>query len=351
MISDDLQFWHEDLFDFSHHCRDTNPRRLAKRIRTLLDDDGLKLVLSRKTGWQFSCIQALFATAWSIPGLSRNTQRITLRYFEGDHIESAIYFLAGFSNVTQLTIDCKRAVGDNRLDFDVQIIVESCPHLETLIINDLQDHDGSLRKAAKLQKLDITFYGGYDDLGERSFFLFDELPVNSAQSLQSLGICVCVENDDDESFLLDLFDSYVNLTEFKTQALNSLLCKVLTHGKFMLTSLDVACWFHNRDLSVEVVLEVFYAQSLEYLRHLVFNFQHTISDPTLDVDLDELDAEEDELVSAIANLRHLETLDLKTTCYTSWFERFAQLRHLKSISVSVWHTVFDDDPATDGTVP
>jgi len=157
MISDDLQFWHEDSFDFSDLCCDTKPRQLGRRIRKLLDDDNLKLVLSRKSGWQFSCIQALFATAASLPGLSRNTRSITLSYFEGDDVENAIYFLAGFTAVTQLTIDYEPE-GDTPPSLDFGIIVESCPLLETLVITYLRYHDGSLAKAAKLQKVDITFF-------------------------------------------------------------------------------------------------------------------------------------------------------------------------------------------------
>ena len=188
-----------------------------------------------------------------------------------------------------------------------------------------------------------------------SFFYSDELPANSAPTLTSLGINICAEYNDG-SVSLDRFDSYVNLTEFKTLDLNLTLCKVLTHGKFTLTNLDVTCLYHDRDPSAEALLSIFHAPSLMYLRSLAFNFRRTIDDTDLgqaekDELEDELESEEDELISAIANLRHLETLDLLTPCYTSWFKRFAQLRHLKSISVSVWDTVFDDDPATDGKVP
>ena len=256
--------------------------------------------------------------------------------FRRTHLESAIYFLAGFTAVTQLTIDFKPVGDDPPLDFGV--IVESCPHLETLVVTKLRDHFGSLAEATKLQKVDITFLK--TDLIEMSFFYADELPANSAQSLTSLGINICAE-DDEESLTLDRFDSYVNLTEFKTMDLTSPLCKVLTCGKFTLTSLDVSCWSEDRDPSAEALLSIFHAPSLMYLRHLAFNFRRTNSDLGL--------AEEDELVSAIANLRHLETLDLKMTCYTSWFKRFARLRHLKAIFVILWEIWFDDD--LEGKVP
>jgi hypothetical protein len=340
VIANDLDFWYEDSFDFKDHWRYrqprryTQPRQLGRIIRKLLNDDGLNLVLSRKAGWQFSCLQALLATAASIPGLSRNTRSVTLTCFEQNQLlDIAIDYLTGFSALTQLTVEFQLR-DDIQPCLNLTLIIESCPFLETLVITHLREHLGSLAKASKLQKLEITFGCPLGD--ETTIFSSRHLPANSAQSLKSLGISIRGQCDA-ESFTLDLLDSYVNLAEFKSYDLKLPLCKMLTHGKFTLSSLDVTCTYPSRDPSVEALLAMFYAPSFKYLRYLAFDFDFRF-----------MRAESDELVSAIATLRHLESLNLKMICCTSWLKRFAQLRHLKSILLFFWRIEFDD---YDGKAP
>ena len=111
---------------------------------------------------------------------------------------------------------------------------------------------------------------------------------------------------------------------------------MLTHGKFTLTSLDVTCTYPDSDSpSVEALLAMFYAPSFKYLRYLAFDFAFLFTR-----------AESDELVSTIATLRYLESLNLKMICCTSWLKRFAQLRHLKSILLFFWRIEFDDYNST-----
>lgn len=163
------------------------------------------------------------------------------------------------------------------------------------------------------------------------------LPLNSAQRFQSLSISLerafgqgdCSSED---------FDSLVNLTHIKFQLLTHEFCNILIHGKFKLTSLQVAsrspAWPTN-------LLPIFSASSLEFLRHLDFDPEYEMDEP-VDPNLERAGR----LWKAITYLRRLETVELKMSCCTSWFTQFARLSGLKSICLYDTFIQFDD---YDGT--
>jgi hypothetical protein len=310
-----------------------------------LSDNDLKLVLSRRTEWQFSIVQTLFAVATSVPELCRNTRKVFFRDFDNS-LEIAIDCLAAFTALTELTIEFD-AESDGDIDFDG--IVDCCPLLTTLVVLGLLDASGSLNGAVNLRKLFLTF-----SHQKTPYLNSGLLPFNSAQSLESIGITVWGGCDTSELFTLERF---VNLTHFETHNLDLLTGEILTHGKFTLTSLD-ATYFtptddDTSDLPIESLLGMFGAPSLKSLRRLKFITCYNSSLNDVDppqFSVKQLRDEGNQLVSAIgANFGDLEYLELHLDCFTSRLKSFAKLRHLKSITLRVRCSLilFDD---YDGTV-
>ena len=351
MIANDLEFWREGSFDIANLFYSGEGRPLARRTRNLLNDNDLKLVLSRRTAWQFSTLQTLFAVATRVPELCQNTRKVFFRHFEGNCLEIAIDYMAAFTALTELKIECADECDEGGyVDFDG--IVDCCPLLTTLVVMDLPEASGSLNGATNLRKLVLTFSST-----QSAYLDSDLLPFNSAQTLESIGITVWGRYDTSEDSSEDDFtlDHFVNLAHFETKNLNLLTWEILTHGKFTLTSLDVTYFRRTPSDPVDLILfesllSMFDAPSLKSLRRLKFSFPYSgcVGDPKVP-DKQRRD-EGNQLVSAIGtNFGDLERLELEIECCTSALKSFAKLRYLKSITLCVgWSVIHFDD--YDGTV-
>jgi len=347
MIANDLEFWRGESFDIAELFRTDQGRPLARRTRKLLNDNDLKLVLSRKTAWQFSTIQMLFAVATSVPELCQNTRKVRFRHFE--FLEPAFDYLAAFTALTELTIEFPDECTTNEAYLDFETIVDCCPLLTTLVVRGFPDAFGNLNRAANLRKLVLAFSSTQP--ADLDSYL---LPFNSAQTLESIGLRVSEISEISEDFTLDRF---VNLVHFETESLSFPTCEILTLGKFVLTSLDVTYFTPTDDdtteLPIESLLRMFDAPSLQSLRRLKFITCYNRSVNDVDppqVSVKQVRDEGNHLVSAIgANFGDLENLELRIDCFTSRLKSFAKLRHLKSITLRVgWSLIRFDD--YDGTV-
>ena len=344
IIANDLEFWREGLFDIADLFQAGQGRPLARRTRKLLNDNDLKLVLSRRTEWQFSTIQSLFAVATSVPELCQNTRKVFLREFENS-LEIAIDYMAAFTALTELTIE----FNDDCDDADFDGIVDCCPLLTTLVLMGLPEASGSLNGAANLRKLVLIFWET-----QSAYLDSNLLPFKSAQTLESIDITIWGRYDilgDSKDFTLDRF---VNLAHFETTNLNLLTWEILTHGKFTLTNLDVTyCRLSPGDpvdlIPFESLLSMFDAPSLKSLRRLQFSFPYARCADDPEVPIEQRRDEGNQLVSAIGtNFEDLENLELDTEFCTSQLKSFAKLRYLKSITLRVGLSFihFDD---YDGT--
>src|SRR5277367_1243690 len=332
-IANELAFWHDIHFDVTEliNLHQRKPRLQARHIRKLFHDEHLVGCLSRKRDWRFSNTETFFAIVMSIPELPQTTRRVWFDCFHaGFHL--AVDWLATFTSLTELQITFPNDY-DSELPFDLGAIVDSCPHLETLELSYLSEYCGSLAQASNLRKLDVDFE---DD---STIVLSTLLPLNSAHCFQSLSI----RGEDLEFREFDFnngdFESLVNITNIKFETLGREFCNILIHGNFTLTSLHIVYIAYEPKL--EVVLPIFWASSLEFLRDLDFDAEfgfHWPFQPDLNL--------AGQIWNAVTNLRRLETLKLKLTCCTSWFKQFAQLSHLISIRLYDVYIVFDD---YDGT--
>ena len=331
-IVDELDFWHDDSFDITDYFvyRSDQPRWRSRYIRKLFEDDGLNRALSRKTAWQFPCIYSFNAIVTIIPDLPRNIRKVCFSYFATDTFNVAIDYLAAFKSLTDLKIELCLNL-DDRGALPLEPIFSSCPLLETLEVSDLTNCDGPLPPTAhNLRKLNFTFAS--DKLIILTWQFFRRMP-----NIKSLGIDIhqpwtCGAS----GFHVEEAGSFRSLVHFETQSLNSSLCTFLIHGDFTLTSLNVDYWRDGPDPPLETVLAIFNAPALRGLRQLQFRTKYFFNfEPTLDIS--------DQILSAITNLRHLETLELVlAVCCTSWLKRCAQLSRLKSISLGMGSIVFGD---------
>lgn len=157
-IANEVEFWQDENFNFSDLLHSQEQRKHAHAVRALLTDDDFKRVLSRRRRWSFSNIQMLFATA-SVPEICRNTRSITFNYFKDHTIENAVEFLAIFSAPTRLTIDFDVYMECDDSLLNLGTIVDSCPLLEILSLQDVERCSGTLVRAANLKKLNILLCG------------------------------------------------------------------------------------------------------------------------------------------------------------------------------------------------
>jgi len=324
-----LAFWYDDHF----HITDLfffdfwKPRFQARYIRRLLHDDHLVSCLSRKRVWRFKNVDTFLAIVMSIPELPQTAHGVWFACFP-ESLDLSVDCLATFTSLTDLRIDVPTTVWSK---LDLGAIVDSCPHLETLDLRYLGEYCGSLAKASNLRKVQVEFREETGMVMASSF-----LPLNSAQRFQSLSISLEWAFEPVNCSFED-FDILVNLTHIKFQLLSNQFCNILIHGKFKLTSLQVAtrypAWPTN-------LVHIFSAPSLEFLRHLDFDAEYAMypQDPDLD--------SASQIWEGITNLRRLETVILKMGCRTSWFTQFAQLSRLISIFLYDTFIQFDD---YDGT--
>jgi hypothetical protein len=331
-ITNELAFWHDDKFDIANfiHLNKRKPRLQARHIRKLLNDKNLVSCLSRKRSWRFSNVETFFAIVMGIPELPLYTQRVWFYWFpEGLHL--SVDWLATFTSLTELRIDFHISP-TSEMEFDLGALVDLCPRLETLKLGNLGEYCGSLAKASNLRQLGFQFRSP-DPVVSSAL-----LPLDSAPRLQSFSI---TRSQGDVKLSHEDFDSFRNLTHIEFSLLYDDFCKILIHGKFRLTSLSIAYESETFDPGPDVLLRLFCASSLEFLRHLDLNTEHDFlepEDPNLELS--------GQIWKAVTNLRRLETVKLKMICCTSWFKQFGQLRHLESICLNHLLIEFDD---YDGT--
>lgn len=327
-VVNNLDFWHRGELDFSvlfGIYQRLSPRREARYIKNVLDDNDLVCHLNRKSGWAFFNIETFTTIVNRIPELRRNTHKIAFVYFH-EALNFTIDSLATFTHLTELIL---KVDDRDAYTVDLDAIVESCPNLEKLDIESLLKYCGSLAPATKLQKLNFIISTENSDAVN---VLSAILPINSAHSLTQLGVTF---NLDTNNIPPDRFAPFLNITHFTTQSVCLAICDILVHGSFKLTYLDITGYAEGYDASFDALLSIFKATSLKSLRSFQLKLEPV---PTDALTLEKAA----QLSSAIINLRHLESLDYFANCSTSWFDHVANLRNLKTISL--YNSMVEFDP-------
>jgi hypothetical protein len=263
--------------------------------------------VNRRSSWIFSTIEEFFAIV-SIPELPQNTRSISFEQLT-DGFGFVIDSLATFAALTDLLFDFSSTPYTTEIDLDA--IVESCPLLEKIDFVWVATHCGTLASAAHLKELNPDNHPELETVLSPSL-----LPIDSAHTLESFKLW------EGENYIHnvtpDEFDRFTNLNHLEIECLTptSVFWDILKLGKFKLTTRKLR-YSEKRGVGIFAdVSGVFATPSLKFLRDLVFiSFGGSIND---------------ELISAITNLPDLETLE-SVICCTSSFERFANLRHLKSV--------------------
>ena len=164
------------------------------------------------------------------------------------------------------------------------------------------------------------------------------LPIDSAHTLDSFKLW------EGENYIHNVtpddFDRFTNLKHLEIECVTptSVFWDILKLGKFRLTTLKLR-YSEKRGVGIfDDVSGVFDAPSFKFIRNVVFiSLGRSIKD---------------EPISAITNLRDLETLELEGSviCCTLWFECFANLRDLKSVLFERGTIEFDDYDGNFGKV-
>src|SRR5436190_22487573 len=82
-IGNEADMWHKQSFDLGelfHSHRDTDRKNEAREgefFKALLSDKDLVHCLERKTAWQFSSLEGLFAVLRDVPSFQQNARAIT----------------------------------------------------------------------------------------------------------------------------------------------------------------------------------------------------------------------------------------------------------------------------------
>ena len=310
----ETDFWYRDQLEFSHfrhdeveHNRATVQRRDYERA---LADERLVRVLGhqRKSGWTFSGIQPFLVVIERIPLFYQHARRINLR--DIDHgLGIAIDKLASCQLITRLFIRfCLETINLNA-------IAKSCPYLEDLELECLDDYRGTLQHNKNLRHLSIQF----DECSSTRKLTTSLIPIDSARTLTSLVLqdCYAIVND----FKQHPFYGFHNLRHLALFPLlyeTEDLCNMIIDIDIKLTEVEVE-FVPRFETSSNVLISTFAAKCLQHLEKFTIRADTDIFEPDFDRIVDAI-------TSQLLSLKEIKlVMDLKI----HWCKKFARLTNLK----------------------
>jgi hypothetical protein len=329
-IASDLDFW--QVWELPNICQelsilDLHPLVQARRIKNLLLDDALARRLHRKTAWRFSSIDVFYAIVTGVPEVFQHTNRLQFENF-ADGLGIAVGRLGMFSSLISLNI----SVPPPMEEVDLGMIAASCPLLNFLAIQDLQDYRGSLEHAANLRNLRIEFY---QHETFQALLLPNLIPTRSAETLRSFNITFGLFDDD--NFALLALTTFLKLKTLVIDPLIPQLCDLIRHGGFTLTNLEIEFSQPIPGLELADLLAILSAPCVRFLRVLKFKLDSDRDDRLIDTDEEEWT---DAIISEMLKLQYLDCLVLMMGLRMTWCERFAALKNLTILHYDYFH--YDD---------
>jgi hypothetical protein len=349
----ELTIWRQDKFDITALFQppQTHISHYARVVRSLLQDERLVAAMSLKQRWEFTQSPEVFFTMFmEIPQMRHNTRKLSFIYYTG--LNFAFSQLSEFTRLTCLNISIDWEVSIAERAVDLGLISDSCPFLEELRLHGLTEFCGDINQLSRLRELSILYVG--EDGEGLGVFNSQLVPLDSYKTLSSFAL------DTVSSEMIDidprLFEPFVNLTKFRvTRYLTSHFCKILTHGKFVLTilSIDIDLWVDK--LSILSILGMLRASGLQQLRHLDIGIrsepEHVHGEPkpirlrpqTIEQGLDH----HDQIINAITTLSKLEMLQLTAGLRLSSCHKFARLTALKYLNYTIFRPYIDGNQRSD----
>ena len=335
-IGNKADMWHKQSFDlgqlFPYPSLLRNDRKYEARegefFKTLLSDTDLLCCLERKTAWQFSSLEGLFAVLRDVPSFQQNARAITLDDFKNG-LFVALDRLRACDRVTKISASLPYEYGD------LNLVTDSFPFLEELELFELDEfrgimrHNaslsiGSLQANSRLQTLVLGFAN--PDRANPKFFQRLLLPLNSAKTLTKLVLHDCDRISDDIPTSLSIFR---NLKELRLNSIPDGFRDVLNHATFTLTTFKVD--FVDRHFpDMRAVLT---SDSLRELKHLLIANVYSPDD----------EAQKNLVPFLVEQFQFLEILELGTElALPLQCPLFTSLRRLRSLRISVPHILTHD---------
>lgn len=265
MAALEVEFWTSEDFDFDSLLPEgvypNTPSRAAQtwyatmnRLNALLKNDRIASRLGAKTRWTFSNPTLLDFAILNIPNFRHTVREIKLPV-------RGIAKLYLCSRITKLTL--------SEIDRRIRLVQihESCPFLEELNIDYIDNHSGTLNDLSSLQTLNI-FYNGNTPVGTGL------IPLRSTSTLTHFTLTGNNATLTPEA--MQVLSTFPNLTHLELDTLNNDTCDFMAALSSKLTFF--ACSYcHWENNSLPTVIRMFCSESLSRLTHLQFfiSFDHS----------------------------------------------------------------------------
>jgi hypothetical protein len=333
-IVNESHFWLARNFKFASLLkRRLNNREEGEFTRTLLKDRHLVKCLQRKTAWNFSNLNSLFAVIKNIPSFPQCARNIALAIVDHEDyrrsdgpsaVTTAIEKLAICQHVTSLSIRWTMSV-------DLDAVVRSFPLLENIKLEEIIDCHGSLRRLTNVKKLTIDNRSISED---PSTFLSLVIPAESTKSLTSLNV-VTSATKDPAIIPKILLNQFVNLTHLCIQPLGNEMCDSVTSASFQLQDFETE--FAKKFISKFKYLDIFAAQSLRHLKKLSLETYGLSKEHCRQI-----------VVVITSNLHSLQHLEVNMGLDCSLCRLFTSMVHLRYLKWRCSYSLFDSN---DGPLP
>ena len=283
-IGNRADMWHRQSFDsgqlfpFYRYTDRKNDARSGEFFKTLLSDTDLVRCLARKTAWNFSSLEGLFAVLRDVPRFQQNVRAISLHDFKNG-VFVALDRLRACDRVTKISASLPFEYGD------LDVLTDSCPFLEELELFELGEFRGIIRHSASLSIGSLqansrlqTLVLGFANDGAPTYPKFFQrllLPLNSAKTLTKLVLHDCNRISDDIITSLSIFR---NLKELLLNPVPDGFRDVLNHATFTLTTLKVDfVGRHFPDMKAALT-----SDSVRELKHLLIANVYPADDEALE---------------------------------------------------------------------
>jgi hypothetical protein len=268
-IGNEADIWYGESFDFGHLVSFNRWEGRKKEalegdfFKTLLSDKSFVCCLERKSAWQFSSLEGLFAVLRDVSSFQQNARTIALHDFKNG-VSIALDRLRACDRITKISVTLLIEPSD------LNSIAESCPFLEELFLYELDEYYGMMRQDAALTigslrmnwRLRTLALGFAADRADNILFRTSLVPFNSAQTLTKLILQDCSQVFD--SLTESVLSVFRNLKDLRLNPFPNGFRDILNRATFTLTTFKVD--FLDRNFAE--VREILSSDRFRGLKHL-----------------------------------------------------------------------------------